>query len=63
MKRFHAEYCAIGWIDDVPAFRSAAEARFETTRRPPVRVECHLKRKRTEGRSPQPIFFVLLIEL
>src|SRR6266702_1367686 len=44
-----AEHCLVRWIDDVSAFWPAAEARSETTRRPPVRGERDLKWERAEG--------------
>jgi actin-related protein 3 len=44
-----AEHCFVRWIDDVSAFRPAAEARSETTRKPSDRGERNLEWGHAEG--------------
>ena len=56
-----AEHCLVRWIDDVSAFWPAAEARSETTRRPPVRGERDLKWERAEGWHKSNVLVPVLI--
>lgn len=46
---FYTEHCPVRWIYNVPTFWPEVEARFETTRRPPVRGERDLKWEHAEG--------------